>query len=252
MGADQLSRGSPRPGSGRRQPLLSVAGLAKAFGADARAALMLARSPAAGGARDRRRERLGQEHACQDPRPACTAPTPARSSWTAGPLTRAAQPAGGAGRPGSSPSSRRCSSSEPQSRARERLARQRRPVSRGLSDGRRSGSARARCSASCSAVRRRSTRPSSSLSLSDRQACCIARALVRSPRVLILDESTSALDVATRDRLFASCGGSAPEGSGGHLHLAPHGRDRGARRPDHGPSLRRVGRHARPRRGHRR
>lgn len=41
------------------------------------------------------------------------------------------------------------------------------------------------------------------LSLSDRQACCIARALVRNPRVLILDESTSALDVATRDRLFA-------------------------------------------------
>ncbi len=44
--------------------------------------------------------------------------------------------------------------------------------------------------------------PVASLSLSERQACCIARALVRSPRVLILDESTSALDVATRDRLF--------------------------------------------------
>ena len=45
--------------------------------------------------------------------------------------------------------------------------------------------------------------PAEALSLSDRQACCIARALVREPRVLILDESTSALDVATRDRLFA-------------------------------------------------
>jgi len=40
------------------------------------------------------------------------------------------------------------------------------------------------------------------LSLSERQTCCIARALVRRPQVLILDEATSALDVATRDRLF--------------------------------------------------
>lgn len=44
--------------------------------------------------------------------------------------------------------------------------------------------------------------PAEDLSLSDRQACCIARALIRDPRVLILDEATSTLDVGTRDRLF--------------------------------------------------
>jgi ABC-type sugar transport system ATPase subunit/ribose/xylose/arabinose/galactoside ABC-type transport system permease subunit len=42
-----------------------------------------------------------------------------------------------------------------------------------------------------------------SLSLSERQACCIARSLVTEPSLLILDESTASLDAATRDRLFA-------------------------------------------------
>ena len=44
--------------------------------------------------------------------------------------------------------------------------------------------------------------PAASLSLSDRQAVCIARALVAEPKLLILDESTASLDIATRDRLF--------------------------------------------------
>jgi ABC-type sugar transport system ATPase subunit len=46
--------------------------------------------------------------------------------------------------------------------------------------------------------------PVDELSLSQRQACCIARALVRDPRVLILDESTSSLDAETCDRVFAA------------------------------------------------
>jgi ABC-type sugar transport system ATPase subunit/ribose/xylose/arabinose/galactoside ABC-type transport system permease subunit len=46
--------------------------------------------------------------------------------------------------------------------------------------------------------------PAGSLSLSERQALAICRALLHDPRILILDEASSALDVATRDRLFSA------------------------------------------------
>jgi ABC-type sugar transport system ATPase subunit len=45
--------------------------------------------------------------------------------------------------------------------------------------------------------------PVGTLDLMHRQVCAIARGLLRDPRVLILDEATSTLDVTLRDRLFA-------------------------------------------------
>lgn len=58
------------------------------------------------------------------------------------------------------------------------------------------------------------SRPAEDLSLAERQVCCIARGLVRRPKVLILDESTAALDIATRDRLFGVVRGLAGGGIG--------------------------------------
>ena len=56
--------------------------------------------------------------------------------------------------------------------------------------------------------------PVEELSLSDRQACGVARALLGNPQILILDEATSALDVEMRDRLFAHVHELTRQGAG--------------------------------------
>ena len=191
------------------------------------------------GARARRRERLRQEHAGQDPERRPHAGRRRRSSWPAWlvpSIARRARRRAAA----SSRSSRRCSSP-------------RRARCSTTSGSASTASWRTRVSHAREASRapsamldellgrdarpRHGRRGALAVAIGRRAASC-ARSL-REPKILILDEATSALDVATRDRLFAHGRPAARRGRRRHLHHAPDGRDRADRRPDHRHAVRR-------------
>jgi ABC-type Mn2+/Zn2+ transport system ATPase subunit len=71
-----------------------------------------------------------------------------------------------------------------------------------------------------------------SLSGGQRQRCLVARALVRRPRVLILDEPTEGLDVATQDALLATLESLRRE-QGMTLLVVTHRLDIAARQASH-------------------
>jgi ABC-type sugar transport system ATPase subunit len=57
-------------------------------------------------------------------------------------------------------------------------------------------------------------RPLGELTLMEQQICVVVRALLRDPKLLVLDESTSTLDVELRDRLFDEVRRRAADGMG--------------------------------------
>ena len=85
------------------------------------------------------------------------------------------------------------------------------------------------------------------LPLAAQQLIVLARALVRRPRILILDEVTAALDFADREIRVPDNGALCARRRPHPFHLASHGRGEAPCRPRHDPSQRPDRGHARPR-----